>query len=77
MAEIISLQPASAADAINELTDVINRGGIMGVAIVAIHRDGTVTRIISQNVGDRVRLIGALECIKHDLLPDRICEGVD
>jgi hypothetical protein len=77
MAEIVRLKPETTADAILSLTEVINKGGIVGVAAVAIHENGAVTRIISNNIDDRIRLIGALECLKHDLLPDRICEGVE
>jgi hypothetical protein len=54
--------------ALGHVEDEVRVGGINGIAIVLTHHNGTVTRIVSDTLGDATRLIAGLEMIKHEII---------
>jgi hypothetical protein len=73
MGEVVSIRK-STNDDINETIDdfnkIISEHEIVSIAAVVLTNTGDTYRIYTDTVHDRIKILGALEILKHDLLPD-------
>ena len=69
MAELVSLRTPAVlqAESVNRCLDDARDKGFQSILIIGVMADGTFCTSSSQLKG-RLQLIGALECIKHDVL---------